>query len=139
MDMDSSETKELWPYAEKAARVELIIRFFYGIIVGIIFWLWGLWASIATFLHFWYILILGRRSPTLYRHTRRYLNATAYVNYYLMFLTDSRPDLTPNIILHYTEAQPEAKSSTQAKFCVSCGTEIPVEATFCPKCGKEQK
>ena len=99
--MSSGKTNELVPYTEKASRLELIIRFFYGIVIGIVYSLWGIWISIVTFLHFWYTLFLGRRSPTFYRHTRRFINANAYVQYYLSFLTDSRPTLTPDMIFYY--------------------------------------
>jgi len=142
MNVSLTEAKELAPYTERASRLELVIRWFYGIVIGVVYWLWGIWIAICMFLHFWYILFLGRRSPTLYRHTRRYVNATVYVASYLMYLTDSRPTLTPNIILYWKEAEAVApKPPIQpptTKFCVHCGAEMAAEAVFCPKCGGRQ-
>ncbi len=138
--MISREVKELAPYSEKARRIELVIRWIYGIAIGIIFWLWGIFISILNFIHFWHILILGKRHSSIYRHTRRYINAVAYVDSYLMFLTDARPDLTPNHVFFYREAG-DSESPTdisEAKYCISCGGRIPEEAEFCHKCGKKQ-
>ncbi len=132
-----SEPTELAPYTEKASRLELIVRWFYGIAIGIVFWLWGIWISIVHFCHFWYILISGRRSPTLYRHTRRYVNAGAYVASYQLYLTDKRPTLTPNVILFYKQVE-EIPRPTTTKFCISCRAELPEEASFCPSCGAKQ-
>ncbi|MEM3507029.1 MAG: DUF4389 domain-containing protein [Candidatus Bathyarchaeia archaeon] len=103
--MSTDEYIELAPYSEKASRLELIIRWAYGIAIGIVYWLWSIWAGICVFLHFWYILFLGHRSKTFYRHTRRYVNALPYINSYLNFLTDARPTLIPNIILYYKEVR----------------------------------
>jgi len=36
-------------------------------------------------------------------------------------------------------SQPEMKQSVSTKFCMFCGTQIPVESKFCFQCGKEQK
>lgn len=138
--MSSKEFKELAPYDQKASRIELIIRWLYGIIINIIFWIWGIFIGIINFIHFWYILILGRRSLTIYKHTRRYITALAYVESYLMFLTDSRPDLTPNLLFSYREAEESEASgeSSESKSCTSCEAKIPHKSEFCPKCGTKQ-
>jgi len=80
--MEENKLIELAPYTEKASRLELIVRWFYGIVIGIVYWFWGIWVGICTFLHFWYILFLGRRSPTFFKHTRRYINALPCINSY---------------------------------------------------------
>ena len=139
--MSPEKIQELWPYYEKASRLELIIRWFYGILIAIVYWIWGIWISIVMFLHFFYILLLGRRSPTFYEHTRRYVNAITIMNYYLMYLTDERPTLTPDTILHYEKVERTQPShiTSKAKFCGSCGVELPPGAIFCPNCGAKRK
>lgn len=139
--MSPSEVTELAPYVEKASRVELIVRWFYGIAIGLVFFLWELWINVCTVIHFWYILFSGRRSPYFYRQTRRYIAAVANAYSYLTYLTDGRPDLTPDLVLYARGAEsdaPKSVSSSSARFCVSCGAEIPVMAAFCPKCGASQ-
>ena len=125
--MSSKEFKELAPYDQKASRIELIIRWLYGIIINIIFWIWGIFIGIINFIHFWYILILGRRSLTIYKHTRRYITALAYVESYLMFLTDKEAE----------ESEASGESS-ESKSCTSCEAKIPHKSEFCPKCGTKQ-
>ena len=140
--LSSSNLRELAPYVEGASRIELIVRWFYGIVIGIVFWLWGIWISIVTFIHFFYILFLGRRSPTLYNYTRRFINATAYVSSYLEYLTDDRPNLTPNIIFYFKDveaAQDQTSTIPSTRFCITCGASLRLDAAFCPKCGKAQK
>ncbi len=138
--MSSKKILELAPYDQKASRIELFIRWIYGIAIGIIFWLWGIFISIINFIHFWHILILGRRNSTIYKHTRRYIAASAYVESYLMFLTDSRPDLTPNLLFFYKEAEESGTSGdiSESKSCTSCKAKIPQKSEFCPKCGTKQ-
>lgn len=140
MKMSSKKLNELAPFDQKASRIELLIRWIYGIAIGIIFWLWGIFISIINFIHFWHILILGRRNSTIYNNTRRYINAVAYVESYLMFLTDSRPDLTPNLLFFYKGAEESEPSgdSSKSRVCTSCKANIPQESEFCPKCGTKQ-
>lgn len=137
----SSEVQELAPYVEKASRVELIVRWLYGIVIGFVIAVWQFWNSLCVSIHFWYILILGRRSSYLYRQTRRYIAALAYASSYLSYLTDSRPQLTPNMILYTREADSEAPKlipPPPGRFCISCGAEVPAAVAFCPKCGARQ-
>jgi hypothetical protein len=137
----SEEVRELAPYIEKASRVELIVRWLYGIVIGFVLAVWQFWNSICVSIHFWYILILGRRSPYFYRQTRRYIAALAYASAYLSYLTDSRPQLTPNIILYTREADSEAPQQIPPppdRYCASCGAEMPANVTFCPRCGARQ-
>ena len=137
--MEGSETFEMAPYVEKASRLELIVRWFYGIVIGIVFYLWAIYISILEFLQFLHILIFGRRGVRLYRSTRRYVAATTYVSAYLMFLTDARPELTPDLSVVFKKSslsvQPPAAT---ARFCVSCGAAIQQNAKFCGNCGAKQ-
>jgi hypothetical protein len=141
IDVSSSDVQELAPYIEKASRVELIVRWLYGIVIEFVFAFWGLWSSICGSIQFLYILFTGRRSPYFYRQVRRYIAAVAYVSSYLAYLTDSRPQLTPDKILYTREAGFEAAKQMPAppgRFCASCGAEIPANAAFCPGCGARQ-
>ena len=133
--------QEMAPYTEKASRVELLVRILYGIVIGFVLAAWHLWNDICVSIQFWYILILGRRSSYFYRQTRRYIAAVAYTSSYLSYLTDSRPQLTPDKTLYVTEAGYEAPKyipPPPGKFCASCGAELPASAAFCAKCGGRQ-
>jgi len=127
------------PYVEKASRIELIVRFFYGIILNILYGLWGLYIYVLLILQFFHILILGRRGSRLYRSTRRYLAALTNVSSYLLFLTDQRPELTPDLTVYFKRLQPEAPGlAGEARFCVNCGSRIQPDAKFCGTCGAKQ-
>ena len=137
--MEGSETFEMAPYVEKASRLELIVRWFYGIIIGVVFYLWAIYISIIEFLQFFHILIFGRRGARLYQSTRRYVGASAYVSAYLMFLTDERPELTPDLSVLFKKILPSVQPPTApAKFCVSCGAALQPNAKFCGNCGAKQ-
>ncbi len=140
--MTSQEISEMAPFVEKASRVELIIRWVYGIVIGIIYYLWGIFISLIHFLQFFHILIFGRRGIRLYKYSRRYLTATTYVSAYLMFLTDQRPELIPDLLAYFKKASPETPPAVPAvagaKFCASCGAEVPANAKFCGSCGAKQ-
>ena len=135
------------PFVEKASRFELIVRWIYGIIAGVLYSLWSMLISIIQFVHFFYILIMGRRSVTLYRHTRRFLTASTYVSAYLMFLTDQRPSLVPDLVFFYKRTGDSAHTLppsmpqptvSVAGYCKSCGASLPVGGTlYCPNCGQK--
>jgi len=130
---------EMAPFVEKASRLELIIRWLYGIIIGLLFWLWGIYASVLEFLQFWHILIFGRRGARLYRSTSRFLAASTLVSAYLMFLTDERPELTPDLLVFFKEVGVETSTGgSTVKYCVSCGAQIASGAKFCGTCGTSQ-
>lgn len=137
--MAESNTFEMAPFVEKASRLELIVRWFYGIVIGILFYLWGIYVSILHFLQFWHILIFGRRGGRLYRGTKRFLAASTYVSAYLLYLTDERPELTPDYLVFFKKAPAQpgvaAPVVTEAMVCSSCGTPLQPHQKFCPKCG----
>jgi hypothetical protein len=140
--MASQETFEMAPFVEKASRLELIIRWVYGIVIQIIYGLWGIFIAAIHFLQFFHILIFGRRGARLYKYSRRYLTATTYVSAYLMFLTDERPELIPDLLAYFRKASPETPPSVPpvagAKFCASCGAQVPADVKFCGSCGAKQ-
>jgi hypothetical protein len=137
--MEGSETFEMAPYVEKASRLELIVRWFYGIVIGIVFDLWAIYISFIEFLQFFHILVLGRRGTRLYRSTRRYVAAYTHVSAYLMFLTDARPELTPDLSVLFKRISPSVQQpASPARFCASCGVAVPPSAKFCGNCGVKQ-
>jgi hypothetical protein len=137
--MEASETFDMAPYVEKASRLELIIRWLYGIVIGILYYLWAIYISIVEFLQFWHILIFGRRGLRLYRSTRRYVAAYTHVSAYLTFLTDTRPELTPDLTVFFKRITGSAPAPvTGAKYCVNCGAPIQPDAKFCGTCGAKQ-
>ena len=137
--MTESDTFEMAPFVEKASRLELIVRWLYGIIIGILFYLWGIYVSVLEVLQFWHILIFGRRGARLYRSTRRYLAASTYVSAYLLYLTDDRPELTPDFLVFFKKAPIQAQASVSGnRYCVSCGAPIQQNVKFCGTCGANQ-
>lgn len=143
--MTSSETFEMAPYVEKASRVELIVRFFYEWVIMIVYGIWGFFIGIIQTLLFFHILILGKRGARLYRYSRQYLAASTYVTAYLMFLTDQRPELTPDLLVFLKNVRVYSPSQTasnarmsETKFCATCGAPLTPNAKFCGSCGASQ-
>ena len=137
--MGEPETFEMAPYFEKASRLELIVRWLYGFVIGILFWLWGIYISIIEFIQFWHILLFGRSGARLYGSTRRYIAAYTHVSAYLMFLTDARPELTPDLSVFFKRISSAAMPAEEAgKHCISCGAPIRADAKFCGICGSKQ-
>jgi hypothetical protein len=147
--MSSEEIYEMASYVEKASRVELLVRWVYGIAIGIIYYFWAIYVGIVEFLQFFHILIFGRRGSGLYRSTRRYLAAQLNAQAYLAYLTDQRPELMPDLLVFLKKAlkepptsaepaQPTVPPLTATKHCTSCGAEILINSRFCDRCGAAQ-
>jgi hypothetical protein len=146
----SEEIFEMAPFVKKASRVELVVRWIYGILIGFLYGLWGAFiVYIINVLQFFHILIYGRRGSGLYRHARRFIAAYANAQAYLIFLTDQRPELTPDYLVFFkkTSAEgpayavppsPPPPAAAEFKYCVNCGSQIPATASFCAKCGTKQ-
>src|SRR3989304_1346155 len=131
--MTASDAFEMAPFVEKASRLELIVRWLYGIIIG------GFSLPFPHFLQFWHILIFGRRGERLYRSTRRYLAASTHVAAYLLYLTEDRPELTPDFLVFFKKTPIQAQASVSGNiYCVSCGAPIQPNAKFCGTCGAQQ-
>lgn len=131
------------PYVEKAARTELVIRWLYGIVIGIVFYLWAIYVGVVEFIQFLHILVFGRRGLRLYQHAQRFLAAYTNAHAYLGFLTDQRPELTPDLIVYFRKASSETSTNAEpamaeTKYCPSCGTKLPGTNRYCSICGAKQ-
>jgi Domain of unknown function (DUF4389) len=87
--------KELFIYEEKAGRLELLVRIVYSILVGIIAAVYGFVAGLCTFVQFFVILVLGRRSRGLSEFIRGYLEYHVHILSYTGLMTDTRPGIFP--------------------------------------------
>ena len=83
--------------AEKASRLELIIRWVWGFIVGIILCIIGIFAYIAILIQWIHILILGKRHPALAKFVTNWYKGMAQLGFYYMLSTDERPPLIPEL------------------------------------------
>jgi hypothetical protein len=147
--MGPEEIYEMAPCVEKASRVELFVRWLYGIAIGIIYYFWAIYVGIVEFLQFFHILTFGRRGSGLYTSTRRYLAAQINAYAYLAYLTDQRPELTPDLLVFLKKAPKETPKPAEppqqvpptplaTKRCTSCGAEIMANSRFCDRCGAKQ-
>ena len=82
---------------EKASRLELFIRLFWGCIVGIVLCIVGMFAYIALFIQWLHILFLGKRHPALAKFVTNWYKATTQLGFYYMLSTDERPPLMPEL------------------------------------------
>ena len=77
-------------YSERVSRLFI----FRGLWIFIMMWplyFWAIWASIVMILHFFFMLILGKRHKTLWESTARFFRHVIKWQYYLKGLTDKRP------------------------------------------------
>lgn len=89
------ELNELFVYGEKASRIELIVRIFYAIPVGILLLLYSIIAGIFLVLQWIVILLLGRRSKTFNNFIKGYLEYTIHLTSYFSLMTDKQPGVSP--------------------------------------------
>lgn len=81
--------------AEKASRLELLIRFIWGFIVAIILGVIGIFVAIAWIVQWLHILLLGKRQGALNKFITAYEVAKTQLNFYMVLATDERPPLVP--------------------------------------------
>jgi hypothetical protein len=84
-------------FTEKATRIEMLYRIVWGIVGLIVLWIFAMIASLMSIIHFFYILIYKKRHRTIFEFVR-----AVYIQYfrlasYLIFLTDERPPLVPQM------------------------------------------
>jgi Domain of unknown function (DUF4389) len=80
---------------KKASRVELFVRILWAIISGIVLFFFGIVAIICIVLHWFYILITGKRSKSLNDVMKSYLFYRCRLEGYLFMLTDERSPIIP--------------------------------------------
>ncbi len=83
------------PYAEKASRLELIIRFLWSIPVLIVTIIFSIIWCIAWLLQFLHILVFGKRNRTLHDWLLKYVVYSTQYTVYISLLTDERDPILP--------------------------------------------
>lgn len=82
-------------FIKRASRLELIIRFFWVLIVNLILTIFSLAAGVLNIIHFLYILFLGRRHAGIQGFVKSVVLQRFYIRTYANFLTDERPPIIP--------------------------------------------
>ena len=95
---------ELFKYEKRASRIELFVRIFYAIPVGIILFLYGIIASIFVSLQWIIILFLGKRNDALNNFIKGYLEYYVHLISYFSYMTDKRPGVTPKKVKIYEKS-----------------------------------
>jgi len=99
----SPPLSQLFVYERPARRLELLVRIVYWILIGIVAWVYGLIAGVCTFIQWFVILILGRRSEGLSIFIQGYLEYHVHVLSYISLMTDRRPHILPVKVRIYEE------------------------------------
>jgi hypothetical protein len=81
-------------FQEPASRLELFVRIALLIVYGIVAYVWGFIAGLATIIQWFYILIKGKRSLRLWNFVLGYFRYSARVSSYSLLLTDKRPPIS---------------------------------------------
>lgn len=84
-------------YTEKATRIEMLYRLVWAIVAGIVLYIFALIASLVTFIHFFYILVYARRHKAIFDFVKVVEIQAFRLGNYLMFLTDERPPIIPEM------------------------------------------
>ena len=82
-------------YVEKASRTEILFRIVWGIIAGIVLFIFGMVAFLALIIQFFYVLIYGKRQRGLFDFIKIVGVQRFRLSLYLTFVTDERPPLVP--------------------------------------------
>ncbi|MDI6888325.1 MAG: DUF4389 domain-containing protein [Methanocellales archaeon] len=90
--------QQLFVYERDASRIELIIRIFYSMAIGLVLGIYGLLANICLFIQWFVILILGRRNESLSNFVKGYLEYFVSIQSYLNWMTDERPGIMPKAV-----------------------------------------
>ena len=81
---------------EKASRLELLIRFIWGTIVGFVLGIIGMAIAVVLVIQWVHILFLGRRQAGLQKFVNAYGIAVTQLKFYLLLATDERPPILPD-------------------------------------------
>lgn len=82
-------------YQAKASRLELFIRFIWGMLVFISLAIIGIFASMAICIQWFYILVFGKRHKGLHSFVTAWLCAVVGMMMYNNLSTDERPPFIP--------------------------------------------
>jgi hypothetical protein len=80
---------------DKASRLELFVRILWAIVGGIILWIFSIIAILCVIVHWFFILITGKRNKALNNLLRVYLYYRTKFEAYIIMLTDERSPLLP--------------------------------------------
>jgi hypothetical protein len=95
--------KQLFTFENNADRLELLIRIFYWILIGIVAAVYGIIATICLFIQWFHILLLGQRNEVLSDFAKGYLEYMVHVMGYTYIMTDKRPDILPVAVKIFEE------------------------------------
>lgn len=79
-------------YEEKISRV-FIFRFLWVPVIIAPFALYSIWFALLSFIHFFYMLVLGARSKKLFDHQMTVIRYLVEWQLYLRFFTNKRPNV----------------------------------------------
>jgi hypothetical protein len=103
MTETSGSPKQLFTFENNADRLELLIRIFYWILIGIVAAVYGIIATICLFIQWFHILLLGQRNEVLSDFAKGYLEYMVHVMGYTYIMTDKRPDILPVAVKIFEE------------------------------------
>ncbi len=103
MTETSGSPKQLFTFENNADRLELLIRIFYWILIGIVAAVYGIIATICLFIQWFHILLLGQRNEMLSDFAKGYLEYMVHVMGYTYIMTDKRPDILPVAVKIFEE------------------------------------
>lgn len=95
--------KQLFAFEREAGRLELLVRFVYWFLIGIVLWVYGFLGFVCLVIQWLHILILGRRSEGLSRFVQGYAEYYVHVMNYTMLFTDERPRILPEPVRIFEE------------------------------------
>ena len=98
MEASTKMPKQLFVFEREARRLELLIRIVYSIAIGIVLWIYGIFAAICLIIQWVIILILGRRNENLSSFIKGYLEYYVHVQPYVYWMTDTRPGIMPKTV-----------------------------------------
>lgn len=78
-------------YNDRISRL-FIFRPLWWCVELFVVYVWMIWIGLVGFVHFWYMLILGKRQPTLWKKQLRFMRHLTKWQAYMMNLSNERPD-----------------------------------------------
>jgi hypothetical protein len=84
-------------FGAKASRLELLIRIVWGLLAGLVLFVFAILAIVALFIQWFYILFLGKRHAGLHSWIKTFVVQRFLLTAYLNLLTDERPPIIPKM------------------------------------------